>query len=66
MGSVAGWQCHITVDTGSNITLVRPDVLAQSSSVVNIQPVNNKLWTVTGKTAPIHGICASDITISGC
>ena len=66
MGSVAGRQCHIMVDTGSNITLVRPDVLAQPGSVVNIQPVNNRLRTVTGETAPIHGICDSDITIGGC
>jgi hypothetical protein len=42
------------VDTGSNISIVRPDVLSGSNQEL-IQPVNSCLRTVTGERAPIHG-----------
>jgi len=42
------------VDTGSNISIVRPDVLCGASQEL-IQPVTSCLRTVTGEHAPIHG-----------
>jgi len=42
------------VDTGSNISIVRPDVLCGASQEL-IQPVTSCLQTVTGEHAPIHG-----------
>ena len=45
---------EITVDMGSNISIVRPDVLRGMSRDL-IRPVNSCLRTVTGEWAPIHG-----------
>ena len=42
------------MDTGSNISIVRPDVLSGVSQEL-IQPVSSCLRTVTGERAPIHG-----------
>ena len=42
------------MDTGSNISIVTPDVLQGVSRDV-IRPVNSCLRTVTGERAPIHG-----------
>ena len=53
-GTIQGRPCEITVDTGSNISIVRPDVL-QGVSQDLICPVNSCLRTVTGERAPIHG-----------
>ena len=30
-GTVAGKQCNITVDTGSNVSIVRPDILRSTT-----------------------------------
>ena len=46
-----GRNCQITIDTGSNISIVRPDVLPESE----IQPINQCIRTVTGEKAPIRG-----------
>ena len=56
-GKVAGSPCEIVVDTGSNISIVRPDILRRSASTskVNIQPVNGNVRTVTGDTTPVRG-----------
>ena len=62
-GLVAGRQCQVTIDTGSNITLVRPDVLSRPGKRVTIQPAERQLRTVTGEIAPVCGICTEDITI---
>ena len=53
-GSLNGRGCDITIDTGSNISIVRADVLANAERQC-IQPVRSCLQTVTGKKAPIHG-----------
>ena len=53
-GTINGKPCEITVDTGSNISIVRPDVLSGVNQEL-IQPVNSCLRTVTGERAPIHG-----------
>ena len=53
-GTIQGKDCRITIDTGSNISIVRPDVL-QRGTKTSIQPVSSCLRTVTGEKAPIHG-----------
>ena len=52
-GTVNGTACEITVDTGSNISIVRPDILGGVDQDL-IEPVNSCLRTVTGERAPIH------------
>ena len=42
-----------TSDMGSNILIVRPDILQGTN--VSIHPVKSSLRTVTGATPPIHG-----------
>ena len=42
------------MDTGSNISIVRPDILSGASQEL-VRPVNSCLRTVTGEQAPIHG-----------
>ena len=51
-GAIGGTQCRITIDTGSNISIVRSDILQPGAQV---QPVSSYLSTVTGATAPIRG-----------
>ncbi len=53
-GSINGHACYLTIDTGSNISVVRPDML-QGQDPRSIQPVSSCLRTVTGETAPIRG-----------
>ncbi len=60
-GSVDGKDCVITVDTGSNISTVRPDLLRGESS----QLKDSWLRTVTGERAPIHGKSTVQLEIGG-
>ena len=53
-GTVNGTSCEIIVDTGSNIYIVRPDLLSGINPDL-IQPVHSCIRTVTGELAPIHG-----------
>ena len=55
IGKVAGNKCEMVVDTGSNISIVRPDILRNSASAgeVKIEPVNGNVRTVTGDTTPV-------------
>ncbi len=53
-GSINRQRCRITIDTGSNISIVRPDVLGDTIART-IQPVTSCLKTVTGEQAPIGG-----------
>ena len=53
-GSLNGRGCDITIDTGSNISIMRADVLTNAKRY-RIQPVRSCLRTVTGEKAPIHG-----------
>ena len=53
-GCINGKTCDITIDTGSNISIVRADFLTEEDKR-HIQPVNSCLQTVTGERAPIHG-----------
>ena len=52
--SVNGAACEITVDTASNISIVRLDILGGLDQDL-IEPVNSCLRTVTGERAPIDG-----------
>jgi len=54
LGTINGNSCEITVDTGSNISIVRPDLLSGVNPDL-IQPVHSCIRTVTGERAPIHG-----------
>ena len=53
-GSMEEHPCQITIDTGSNISIIRPDVLSKQEQIC-IQPVTQSLRTVTGEKAPIQG-----------
>jgi hypothetical protein len=55
-GSIEGANCDMVIDTGSNITILRPDVLGRVSKDVDIdvQPVDSLLRTVTGETTPVQ------------
>ena len=53
-GSINGALCEITVDTGSNISIVRPDLLGGVNEDL-FQPVHSYIRTVTGEQAPIRG-----------
>ena len=53
-GKVEEHTCHLTIDTGSNISIIRPDVLSGQEQK-RIQPVSQSICTVTGEKAPIQG-----------
>jgi len=54
MGSVDGRPCNVTVNTGSNISIVQPDILTEETRN-SLQSSNQMLRTVTGDMAPIRG-----------
>lgn len=57
LGSIENSSCEMVIDTGSNITLVRPDVLRRLSSkvdAVKLEHVECFLKTATGETAPVR------------
>ena len=43
----------MTVDTGTNISIVHPDILLRSSIRATIQPVESQLRTVTGTSVQL-------------
>ena len=47
-GSINGKACDITIDTGSNISIVRADILTEEDKLC-VQPVSSCLCTVTGE-----------------
>ena len=51
-GSIAGVDCTLTIDTGSDITIVWPDVLLKSGT--RLEPLAGHIRTVTGETTPIR------------
>ena len=53
IGTVAGKACKLTVDTGSTISIVRPDALANIGGT--LCPSTSYLRTVTGDSAPLQG-----------
>ena len=56
-GEVNGKQCYITVDTGSNMSIVRPDFIGRE---ISTQLEGCWMRTVTGERAPIRGRWSSD------
>jgi hypothetical protein len=55
-GTVAGSPCQMIIDTGSNITIIRPDILRRCGEIpVRLEPVQGSVKTVTGERAPIKG-----------
>ena len=54
-GRIGGHECQITIDTGSNVSIIRPDILERLTNTQPVQPVESSLRTVTGATAPIQG-----------
>ena len=53
-GSVGGYDCNLIVDTGSDISIVHPDVV-RDHKVDILQPVVPCFKTVTGQKAPMNG-----------
>ena len=60
---VGDGECTLTVDTGSNISIIHPEVIQRSSIKATVQPVESQLRTVTGETAPILGITTVPLTV---
>ena len=54
-GRIQEVLCRCVIDTGSNITIVRPDILGKNGTPVEVNPVEGCLRTVTGETAPVIG-----------
>ena len=52
-GIVDGRWCCMTIDTGSDMTIARPDVVQKGS--IDWNPEMEWMSTVTGARAPIHG-----------
>ncbi|KAJ8015796.1 hypothetical protein DPEC_G00029860 [Dallia pectoralis] len=57
-----GVECSALVDTGSTVTLVRPDILP---SGVRVEQMDVQLRTVTGELAPMLGKCLLSVTLGG-
>ena len=59
VGAIEGVLCEMIIDTDSNITVVRPDVLKRVSKneVLDVHAVESCLKTVTGETTAVrsHG-----------
>ena len=53
-GVIEGNSCHITVDTGSDISLIRPDVLKCELEAPMTPVKDSCLRTVTGTTTPLQ------------
>lgn len=61
-GSIDGYNCNLIVDTGSDISIVHPDIL-QRRKRENLQPVTPTFRTVTGQKAPMLGKCELSIRV---
>ena len=61
-GRVEDRNCHLTVDTGSEISIVRRDLI-QNMSGINLQPQVGWLRTATGERTPIHGWSKMELVI---
>ena len=55
-GTTEGAVCDMIIETGSNITILRPDILKRVSKdvVLDLHPVDSCLRTVTGETTPVR------------
>ena len=65
-GALDGVCVNITIDTGSNISIVHPNVLPAASSS-RVQPIpGSAIRTVTGEQAPIIGKILLQVRIGSC
>ena len=63
-GDIEGVICPMVVDTGANVTVVRPDVLSEQT-LSRLQVTNNVLKTATGETAEVRGKLRLGVKIGG-
>lgn len=54
-GEIEGVTCQLVIDTGSNFTIVRPDIIKEAKVEGKIIPIDTSLRTVTGESAPVVG-----------
>ena len=59
---VEGTACTALVDTGSTVTIVRPDNVPDKLA---LEPTAVQLRTVTGETAPMLGKKIMTLTVGG-
>ena len=64
MGHFEGVPCPMVVDTGANITIVRPDVLTKQLRN-SVQAMTSVLKTATGESATVHGKLQLKVKIGG-
>ena len=50
-GRVVEHPCHLTIDTGNNLSIILPDVLSKQKQTL-VQPVSQSISTVTGEMVP--------------
>ncbi|KAK0140088.1 hypothetical protein N1851_022974 [Merluccius polli] len=60
--TVEGVPCSALVDTGSTVTLIRPDVVP---GWTQLEPTTVQLRTVTGRLAPMRGKGMMTLTVGG-
>jgi len=60
--TVEGVPCAALVDTGSTVTVVRPDVVPEGTL---LEPTLVRLRTVTGELAPMTGRAVLSMTVGG-
>ena len=60
--TVEGVPCSALVDTGSTVTLVRPDIVP---GWTQCEPTTVQLRTVTGELAPMKGKGIMTLTVGG-
>lgn len=60
MGELEGVQVKFLVDTGANLTIVRPEIYNQlpEPERPELKPVNLEMAVADGRPLPFHG-CAS-------
>ena len=63
-GDIDGVICPMVVDTGANVTVVRPDVLSKMT-LSRLQGTTSVLKTATGETANVRGKLWLGIKIGG-
>ena len=64
-GTINGKPCDMMVDTGSDISIAREDVLSEDTRE-QIQPVQGWLRTATGEREPLRGVSQLQLGISSC
>ena len=63
-GDIEGVMCSVVVDTGTNTTVFRPDVLSKQT-FSRLRATNNFLITATGETGEVCGKLRLWVRIGG-